>query len=64
MERHIRFARRVFIADGRLYDAALDRRLKSGPNTGRATHEAQGQFKTEVGCLVLEISFPNRKRMT
>ncbi|GAB4208955.1 MAG: hypothetical protein Fur0019_15280 [Tibeticola sp.] len=53
-----------FIADGGLYDAAFDPWLESGPYAGRATHEAHGPLKTEASCLVLEISLPNRKRMT
>lgn len=51
----------VFIVDGRLYDAARDLWLEPGHYASRAPHELHGPFKTEAGCLVLEVSFPNRK---
>lgn len=51
----------VFIVDGRLYDAAFDVWLEPGHYASRAPQELHGPFKTEAGCLVLEISFPNRK---
>lgn len=50
----------VFIVSGRLYDRAFDRWLEAGDYASRPPGEIHGPFKTDVGCLVLEISFPNR----
>jgi hypothetical protein len=50
----------VFIVSGRLYDAAFDLWLETGHYASRPPGEQHGPFKTEEGCLVLEISFPNR----
>ncbi|MGI0491692.1 hypothetical protein ACN4EG_07755 [Alkalinema pantanalense CENA528] len=51
----------VFIVSGRLYDAAFDLWLKSGHYASRPPQELHGPFKSDVGCVVLEISFPNRR---
>ncbi len=50
----------IFIVSGRLYDHAFDRWLETGDYTSRPPGEVHGPFKTDVGCVVLEISFPNR----
>ena len=50
----------VFIVSGRLYDAAFDIWLEAGHYATRPPGELHGPFKTDIGCLVLEISFPNR----
>jgi ChrR Cupin-like domain len=50
----------VFIVSGRLYDAAFDQWLESGHYASRPPGELHGPFKTEEGCIVLEISFPNK----
>ncbi len=50
----------IFIISGRLYDAAFDLWLESGHYASRPPGERHGPFKTDVGCLVLEVSFPNR----
>ncbi len=50
----------VFIVSGRLYDAAFDCWLEAGHYASRPPGEVHGPFKTEEGCLVLEVSFPNR----
>lgn len=50
----------VFIVSGRLYDEAFDLWLKSGHYASRPPGELHGPFKTDVGCVVLEVSFPNR----
>jgi len=50
----------VFIVSGRLYDRAFDMWLESGHYASRPPHEIHGPFKTDIGCVVLEISFPNR----
>lgn len=50
----------VFIVSGRLYDAAFDLWLDAGHYASRPPGELHGPFKTDVGCVVLEVSFPNR----
>jgi hypothetical protein len=50
----------VFIMRGRLYDQACDMWLESGHYASRPPGEIHGPFKTDVGCLVFEVSFPNR----
>ena len=50
----------VFIVSGRLYDKAFNVYLESGHYASRPPGELHGPFKTDIGCMVLEISFPNR----
>jgi hypothetical protein len=50
----------VFIVSGRLYDQAFDLWLESGHYASRPPGEIHGPFKTEIGCVVLEVSFPSR----
>jgi hypothetical protein len=50
----------VFIVSGRLYDQAFDLWLETGHYVSRPPGEVHGPFRTDVGCVVLELSFPNR----
>lgn len=50
----------IFIVSGRLYDKAFDLWLEAGHYASRPPGEFHGPFKTDVGCVVLEVSFPNR----
>ena len=50
----------VFIVSGRLYDKAFDLWLEAGHYASRPPGEVHGPFKTETGCVVLELSFPMR----
>lgn len=50
----------VFIVSGRLYDQAFDLWLYSGHYASRPPGELHGPFKTDIGCVVLEVSYPNR----
>ncbi|MCK9397436.1 MAG: hypothetical protein M0Q44_17840 [Methylobacter sp.] len=50
----------VFIVSGRLYDQAFDIWLEAGHYASRPPGELHGPFKTDVGCVVLEVSFPSR----
>jgi hypothetical protein len=50
----------VFIVSGRLYDTTFDLWLEAGHYASRPPGELHGPFKTDVGCVVLEVSFPNR----
>ena len=50
----------IFIIEGSLYDAAFDRWLFKGDYASRPPGETHGPFRTEEGCLVLEISYPGQ----
>lgn len=50
----------VFIVSGRLYDHAFDLWLEAGHYASRPPGELHGPFKTDIGCVVLEVSFPGR----
>jgi hypothetical protein len=50
----------IFIISGRIYDQAFDLWLESGHYASRPPGEIHGPFKTDIGCVVLEVSFPNR----
>ncbi|NJR32034.1 MAG: hypothetical protein HC778_03140 [Chamaesiphon sp. CSU_1_12] len=50
----------IFIISGRLYDKAFDLWLETGHYASRPPGEIHGPFTTDIGCIVLEISFPNR----
>ncbi len=51
----------VFIVAGRLHDAAFDLWLEAGHYASRPPGELHGPFTTDVGCVVLELSFPGRR---
>jgi hypothetical protein len=51
----------VFIVTGRLYDQAFNMWLETGHYSSRPPGEIHGPFRTDVGCVVLELSFPNRR---
>jgi len=55
-----RYPEEVFIIEGRLYDAAFDKWLEAGDYASRPPGEVHGPFKTDVGCLVLEVSYPSQ----
>ena len=50
----------ILIIQGRIYDAAFDRWLEAGDYASRPPGEKHGPFKTEDGCVVLEISYPSQ----
>lgn len=52
----------VFIVSGRLHDAAFGRWLEAGDYASRPPGELHGPFKTDTGCVVLEVSFPSRSQ--
>lgn len=56
-----RYPEEVFTVSGRLYDQAFDLWLEAGYYASRPPGEVHGPFKTDSGCVVLEISFPNRR---
>lgn len=49
----------IFVVSGRLYDQAFDLWLESGHYASRPPGELHGPFKTDIGCVVLEVSFPH-----
>ena len=51
----------VFIVSGRLFDRAFGLWLEAGHYASRPAGETHGPFKTETGCVVLELSFPMRR---
>jgi hypothetical protein len=51
----------VFIVSGRLFDRAFSMWLETGHYASRPPGGIHGPFKTDVGCVVLELSFPNRR---
>ncbi len=50
----------IFIVSGRLYDEAFGVWLEPGHYASRPPGELHGPFRTDVGCVVLEVSFPDR----
>ena len=51
----------IFVISGRLYDAAFDTWLETGHYASRPPGEVHGPFMTAEGCVVLEVSFPNKR---
>lgn len=43
-------------------DQAFDIWLETGHYASRPPREIHGPFKTDVGCVVLELSFPNKAK--
>ncbi len=52
----------VYIVSGSLFDAAFQRWLHAGDYASRPPGELHGGFRTDEGCLVLEVSFPGQSR--
>lgn len=50
----------IFIVSGRLYDQAFDTWLESGHYASRPPGEVHGPFNTDMGWVVLKISFPTK----
>jgi len=50
----------IFIVSGRLYDHAFKMWLEAGHYASRPPGEVHGPFTTKEGCIVLEVSFPNK----
>lgn len=55
------FPEELFIVSGRLFDGAFGLWLESGHDASRSPGEGHGPFRTEEGCLVLDVSFPQRR---
>jgi hypothetical protein len=50
----------IIVMGGRLYDAAFDKWLEAGDYASRPPGEIHGPFKTDIGCTVLEMSYPSQ----
>ena len=50
----------ILVVNGRVYDQAFEMWLEAGHYASRPPGEAHGPFRTDVGCVVLEVSFPSR----
>ncbi|KEF43145.1 MAG: hypothetical protein ER33_02785 [Cyanobium sp. CACIAM 14] len=55
------FPEEILIVSGRLHDAAFALWLEAGHYASRPPGEVHGPFRSDVGCLVLDISFPQRQ---
>ena len=55
-----KYPEEVFIVSGRLYDHAFKVWLEAGHYASRPPDELHGPFTTDEGCVVLEVSFPNK----
>ncbi len=55
-----RYPEEIFVVSGRLLDHVSGEWLEQGHYTSRPPSEVHGPVSTDVGCVVLEISFPNR----
>ena len=53
----------VFIVSGRINDHAFGKWLETGHHASRPPGEIHGPFRTDVGCVVLELSFPNKRNI-
>jgi len=52
----------VYIVSGKLYDHAFKRWLEAGDYASRPPGEVHGPFRTDIGCLVLEVSWPSQAK--
>jgi len=50
----------IFIVKGRVYDASFDSWLEQGEYASRPPGKVHGPFKTDIECIVLEISCPGQ----
>lgn len=50
----------ILIVSGRLFDRSFNMWLETGHYASRPPGELHGPFQTDIGCVVLEISFPGR----
>jgi len=50
----------IMIIKGRLYDEVFNQWLEVGDYASRPPGELHGPFKTDVGCVVLEMSYPSQ----
>ncbi len=51
----------ILIVSGRLWDAAFGMWLDTGHYASRPSGEVHGPFRSDAGCVVLDVSFPQRQ---
>ncbi len=54
------FPEEISVVSGRFYDEAFGIWLVTGHYASRPPGEMHGPFRSEEGCLVLDLSFPQR----
>ncbi len=54
----------ILIVSSRFFDQAFNTWLETGHYASRLPGEVNGPFKADIGCVGLEISFPNRVYFT
>ena len=52
----------IMVIKGSLFDSAFNKWLETGEYASRPPGEVHGPFRTDVECVVLEISFPSQAR--
>jgi quercetin dioxygenase-like cupin family protein len=50
----------IMIIEGRLFDSAFNKWLEAGDYASRPPGEIHGPFNTDIGCVVLEMSYPSQ----
>ena len=51
----------ILIVSGRLWDESFGVWLEAGDYASRPPGEVHGPFRSEEGCVVLDVSFPQRR---
>ena len=59
-EKSHEYPEEILVIEGKLYDAAFDTWFEVGGYASRPPGEVHGPFKTETGCIILEISYPSQ----
>lgn len=54
------FPEEILIVSGRLYDGAIGLWLEARHYASEPPDEMHGPFRSQEGCLVLDLSFPQR----
>jgi hypothetical protein len=55
------FPEEILIVSGRLWDETFALWLETGHYASRPPGEVHGPFRTDRGCVVLDVSFPGRR---
>jgi ChrR Cupin-like domain len=58
------FPEDVLIVSGRLHDKAADQWLEAGHVACRPPGEVHGPFRTDIGCVVLDLAFAGQRATT
>jgi hypothetical protein len=55
-----KYPEEIMIIKGRIFDLAFNKWLETGDYASRPPGEAHGPFRTDVECIVLELSYPSQ----